>query len=66
MGMWQEPDGSRWCCGKTLSIPWDPDARALQIAGGLYDRFCQDIQTDAAMAKSRLIAGIQVALRDFK
>lgn len=42
----------------------DPDARALQTATKLYNQFLDDMRVDPAKAKVRLIAGIQIAIRD--
>lgn len=67
--LWQEPDGTFWCCnaGK-VDLPQAPtvdaDARRLKIAQELFERFCGDLLRDPAMAKVRLIAGIQIAIRD--
>lgn len=69
VNLWSEPDGIYWCCNRGSApvyapIDIDPDARRLKTALGLYERFCSDLTRDAGMARSRLIAGIQVALRN--
>lgn len=69
MNLWVEADGNHWCCKGVLLVgsfafQADADAERLNVAQALYARFCTDLQHDAGMARSRLIAGIQNAIRD--
>lgn len=68
MNLWVEADGNHWCCkGVPLvdpsTVQVDADAQSLKIAQTLYDRFCNDLLRDAGMARSRLIASIQIAIK---
>jgi len=36
----------------------------LEVASQLYERFCDDMLKQSGMARTRLVAGIQIALRD--
>lgn len=47
-----------------LSLDMADDRGRLEIARQLFERFCEDLKSDASKARVRLISGIQVALRD--
>ena len=47
-----------------FSINLGTESGRLDYAQQLWARFCEDAQDDAAKARTRLIAGIQIALRE--